>query len=282
MKVTQIPTADEVAQFSIRAFKGIEVGLGKADSIADIAVKLEEKYPMHLIFVQAGKFLHGYDRTAHVLNTLKKYKLKLVGTSSAPHIRVGFPLGNHKRRLWSIVEEFDTPYVISLGTQNAGRDVYVSESGSAEGSVLSAVSPEIVMQVIEDLRQNGALNAASAKKMLTDPDTSGFKLKSHAQDLDMHLITDLIAMPRDIRVTWGENVRVCMARIMHGIFAYGLEVNKIGLLNRLSADIDLLKHYLAQAPRLSKLKFAFEHRVSLAVELGRLLGGVMRATKEPA
>ena len=89
-------------------------------------------------------------------------------------------------------------------------------------------------------------------------------------------------MPRDLRVTFGENIRVCMARIMHGIFAYGLAVQKSALLNKISADIDLLKHYLAQAARLKNLKFAFEHRVSLAVELGRLLGGVIRATKEPA
>ena len=281
MQIAQVPTAEEVSQFSITAFKGIEVGIGKADKIAEIAAKLEDQYPMHLVLIQAGKFLHGYDRTAHALSTLKKYKLKLVGTSSEPHIRVGFPVNKFKSRLWSMVEEFKTPYVVSLGTQEAGRDVYVSEFGSPDTSIMSAVSRGIVMQVINDLRQHGELNQASAKKLLRNPDTSGFKLKSHAQDLDQHLIMDLIKMPRDIRVTWGENVRVCMARIMHGIFAYGLEANKIGLLVRVSADVDLLKHYLSQAPRLSQLKFAFEHRVSLAVELGRLLGGVMRAVKEP-
>lgn len=282
MQLAQAPTADEVAQYSITTFRGIDVGIGKADKTAEIAAKLEEQYPMHLILVQAGTFLHGYDRTAHALSTLKKYKLKLVGTTNDPHIRIGFPVNKFKSRLWSMVEEFNTPYVVSLGTQETGRDVYVSEFGTAEDSILSSVSRNIVMQVINDLRQHGALNQASARKLLTNPDTCGFKLKMHAQDLDQYLIMDLIKMPRDIRVTWGENVRVCMARIMHGIFAYGLEANKAALLARVSADVDLLKHYLGQAPRLSKLKFAFEHRVSLAVELGRLLGGVMRATKEPA
>ncbi len=282
MKIEQIPTHNEIAQYSITTFKGVDVGLGKADSIANIAAKLEDQYPMHLIFVQSGKFLHGYDRTAHALNTLKKYKLKLVGTSSDPHIRVGFPLSKYKSRLWSMVEEFNTPYVVSLGTQETGRDVYVSEFGTAEGSILSAVSRGIVMQVIQDLRQNGELNVASAKNMLTNPDASGFKLKSHAETLDQQLTLDLIKMPRDIRATWGENVRVCMANVMRGIFAYGLATDKLALLNQISADVDLLKHYLGQVPRLSKFKFAFEHRASLAVELGKLLGGVIRATGKPA
>lgn len=273
------PSTEEMQKFSLTAFKGIEVGLGRADKVVAIAAKLEEQYPMHLILVQSGGFLHGYDRTAHFLNTLKKYKIKLVGTSSDPHLRVGFPLGNHKRRLWSIVDEFKTPYVISLGTKESDRDVYVSPVGDESNSLLAAVSRGIVMQVIEDLQQHGEVNAAGAKKLLTDPDTAGFKLKSHAQELDQHLTMDLIAMPRDIRVTWGENVRVVMARIMHDIYAYGLSIDKACVLRLISADIDLLKHYLAQGKRLSKLKFSFEHRVSLAVELGRLLGGVMRASK---
>jgi hypothetical protein len=282
VKTAQIPTTEEMNMFSIKAFRGVEVGIGAADKVADIALKLEEQYPMHLVLVQAGKFLHGYDRTAHALNTLKQYKLQVVGSSNDPHIRVGFPVNKFKSRLWSMVKEFNTPYVVSLGTHEEGRDVYVSEFGNADQSIMSAVSRGVVMQVINDLRQHGELNLASAKKMLTNPDANGFKLKTHAQDLDMFIVMDLIKMPRDIRVTWGENVRTCMARIMYGIFAYGLESNKVNLLKRLSAEVDLLKHYLSQAPRLGKLKFAFEHRVSLAVELGRLLGGVLRSTQEAA
>ena len=92
MKVTQAPTAEEASKYSISSFKGIEVGLGHTDKLSLIATKLEEQYPLHLIFVQAGPFLHGYDRTAHVLSTLKKYKLKLLGPSNDPHLRVGFPI----------------------------------------------------------------------------------------------------------------------------------------------------------------------------------------------
>jgi hypothetical protein len=273
----QHPTEQEQIRFSIKAFKGIAVGLGQRDPGATMAKKLEAQYPGHLILVQAGKFLHGYDRTAHALNTLKQYRIKLVGTSDEPHIRVGFPAGNFKKRLWSMVEEFSIPYVVALGTQASGHSVYVSEQASDNASVLSSVSDQIVHDVINDLKQRGEVNKASTKQLLTNPDSSGFKLKSQAQDLDTQLLNDIIKMPRDLRVTYGENVRACSARMMHSVFAYGMAADKPAVLNSISAEVDLLKHYLAQAPRLNKLKFAFEHRVGLAVELGRLVGGLIRS-----
>jgi len=275
---TQHPTVDELSAFSIKAFKGIEVGLGHADPLAGIAKKLEVQYPAHLILVQAGKFLHGYDRTAYALSTLKQYKLKLLGPADDPHIRVGFPAGNFKRRLWSMVAEFGIPYVVSLGNQASGYSVYVSDQSGSNTSVLSSVSVDIIRDVILDLQQRGEVNKAAAKQLLTNPDTSGFKLKSQAQDLDLQLLHDIIKMPRDLRATYGENLRTCMASLMRSIYLYGLEDNKPLLLKSISADVDLLKHYLTQAPRLNNLKMAFEHRVGLTVELGRLVGGLIRAT----
>ena len=86
-------------------------------------------------------------------------------------------------------------------------------------------------------------------------------------------------MPRDLRATYGESLRACMTRILLGIFAYGLEENKVALLRSISADVDLLKHYMTQAPRLNGFKLNFEARASLAVELGRLVGGLLRTAK---
>lgn len=276
--MSDAPTSDEQQQFSIRAFRGIEAGLGQADPTAEIARKLEAQHPHHLILVQAGKFLHGFDRTAYALATLKKYQLKLVGTAIDPHIRVGFPAGNFKRRLWSMVAEFGIPYAVALGTQASGHTVYVSGQSNDNAPVLAAVSEQVIQEVIADLRQRGELNKAAAQQLLTNPDTAGFKLKSQAQDLDTQLLFDIVKMPRDLRCTYGENLRSCMGRIMFAVFAFGLEGNKPALLRTLSADVDLLKHYLTQAPRLSQLKgFAFEHRAGLAVELGRLVGGLIRA-----
>jgi len=91
MNQTQHPTGEEQTQFRISSFRGIEVGLGHADPMAIVSKKLEAKYPGHLILLQAGTFLHGFDRTAYTLNVLKKYKMKLIGATDDPHIRVGFP-----------------------------------------------------------------------------------------------------------------------------------------------------------------------------------------------
>lgn len=275
----QTQTDDEVRTFSIKAYRGIEVGIGQADPMADVNTTLEQQYPGHLVLIQAGKFLHGYDRSAHALNTLKKYKISLVGTSDSPHLRVGFPAGNFQKRLWSLVQDFQIPYVVYLGNRTDGYTVYVSSQPGSNTSVLLAVSDKIVQDVINDLKARGEVNMASTKQLLANPDSSGFKLKSQAQDLDMHLLQDIIKMPRDLRVTFGENLRACMARMMRNIFAYGTAGDKAGVLHSISTDIDLLKYYLTQAPRLSKLKFAFDHRVGLAVELGRLVGGLIRSAK---
>lgn len=275
------PTAEEVGQHGITKFRGIDVGLGKADPVSGVAAKLEVQYPNHLILVQSGLFLHGFDRTAQALAVLKQYQLKLVGDTNEPHLRVGFPVGNFKKRLWSVVEEFGMPYVVALGALATGHTVYVSESSGAASNVLASVTPEIVDQVIADLIQNGNLNQAAAKKLLADPDSKGFQLKQQAQVLDLHLLHDIIGMSRDLRATYGENLRLPMCRIMHGVHAYGTAPDKTAVLHQIDTDINLVKHYLGQAPKVSKLKkFAFEHRAGLAVELGRVAGGLIRAASK--
>lgn len=272
------PTVDEQRDFAIRSFRGVDVGLGQADPGAAIAAKIAEQHPTHLVLVQAGGFLHAYDRSAYALSTLKHYKLKLVGTGAEPHLRVGFPVGNFKRRLWPLIADFGIPYAVALGTQASGRTVHVADARDANARVLDAVSDQVVADVIADLQARGEINKAVTKQLLTAPETSGFRLKSQAQDLDLALLHDLLKMPRELRTTYGENLRTCCGRIVHGVMAYGLEENKLALLRLLSADVDVLKHYLSQAPRLSQLKaFNFEHRVGLAVELGRLVGGLLRA-----
>lgn len=273
---TQTPTQEEELQFSIKAFKGIEVGLGREDPLVVVAQRLEELYPDHLILVQQGKFLHGYDKTAYALSVLKKYRLKLVGDKE-PHLRVGFPAGNFKRRLWTMVSEFGIPYVVSLGSKEAGRTIYVSSQNTSNAATLGAVSGQIVKEVINDLVMRGEVVKASAKQLLSDPDATGFKLKQVAEELDRHLLVDIAKMPRDHRAVWGESVRETMTRIMRTVFLYGAEEHKLRLMKSLSADVDLIKHYLSQAHRLSLAKgIAFEHRVGLAVELGKLTGGLIR------
>ncbi len=275
----QTPTTEELSTFALASFKGIDVGLNQADPMVDVSNQLERKYPGHLILIQSGKFLHAYNRSAYALSMLKTYKLTLAGTTDSPHLRAGFPAGNFQKRLWPLVNEFQIPYVVYLGNRTDGYTVYVSSQEGCNATVLSAVSDQIVNDVIADLVGRGQLNQASTKQMLANPDSSGFKLKTQAQDLDTLLLQDIIKMPRELRATFGENLRTCMGRIMREIFVFGTSDSKAHVLARLSADIDLLKYYLTQAPRLSKLKFAFDHRAGSAVELGRLVGGLIRAGK---
>lgn len=70
--MNETPTQDELQQFSLRAFKGVEAGLGQADPTAEIAKKLEASHPGHLVLVQAGTFLHGFDRTES-LTSYRRY-----------------------------------------------------------------------------------------------------------------------------------------------------------------------------------------------------------------
>ena len=161
-----------MAELSIRSYRGIDLGLGQADPGVTSVRILEEQHPGHLILIQAGKFLHGYDRTAYALATLKKYKLKLVGTAADPHIRVGFPAGNFKRRLWAVIEEFGIPYVVALGTQAIGHTVYISSQPTGNNNVLESVSPQVIEDVIQDLKQRGELNKAAAGQLLANPDAA--------------------------------------------------------------------------------------------------------------
>lgn len=276
---THSPTADEIREQSLTSYRGIELGLGQADPMADVSAQLEQKYPGHIIVVQAGKFLHCYDRSAYALSMLKKYKLVLAGPAGAPHLRCGFPIGNFQKRLWPLVQDFQIPYVVYLGSRADGYTAYVSNNAGTNVEVLAAVSDQIVLEVIAELIARGRLNQTSTAQLLANPDGVGFKLKTQAQELDTHLLHDITNMSRDLRGVYGENLRACMARVMPNVFAYGTAPDKASVLRQLSADIDLLKHYMAQAPGLKKLKFAFDHRAGLAVELGRLVGGLI---KKPA
>jgi hypothetical protein len=218
---TPKPTPDELNQHGLKTFKGIEVGLGEADPVATIAAKLEELHQGHLILVQAGNFLHGYDRTAYALAILKKYKLKLVGTAADPHIRVGFPIGNFKRRLWTVLEEFGIPYVVALGTLESGRTIHVSAKPAGNNQVLESVSSKVIQEVIEDLKQRGEINKAAASQLLASPYSACFQLRSKTQQMDTDILRDILKMPRDLRATFGENMRICIGRILRNVMAYG-------------------------------------------------------------
>jgi len=252
----------------------ITIAFGTADPHVDIAEKLQAQYPHHLILVQAGLFLHAFNKSAYVLHSLKHYKLQLAGPVKNPHLVVGFPVANYKKCLWPLVNEHNFSYVVA--TSDGKLDICES---SVQSITLDTVSDDIVHQVIADLIAHRQLNSAVTAKTLKNPNTQGFLFKSKAEALDTQLLQDIIKLPRDIRCTWGENVRETMQRIMRNTYLYGLDDDKPQRLKQLSADIDLLQHYISQAQALNRFSFAFEHRVGLVVELGRILGGLLSAQK---
>lgn len=267
------PTAEEVSQHEI---KSVTIEFEQPATGIELAQKLEIEYPHHLVLVQVGTFVHSFDRSAYVLHRLKEYKLKLVGGQDDPHIRAGFPVNGHKRRLWKILDEFGIPYVVALGSSKNGHTIFQSEKPRTQHKVLVAVTDKIVADVITDLRKYGELNAAAVTQMLKDPDSGPFMLKEKVESLDTLLIRDIAKMPRDLRCCYGENLRHTMHRVVRGTMAYGLSLRKDVVLRELSADVDMLKHYLCQSQQLDRLKGKLEHRAGLAVEIGRLVGGLIR------
>ncbi len=257
----------------LKPIKGIEVTFTATDPHVEISEKLQAQYPYHLVLVQSGTWLHAFNKSAYALHTLKQYKIRLAGPANKPHLLVGFPLANYKQRLWPIMDEHNISYVVVNKT-----DIDVCES-SAPSYALDAISDDIVHQVIADLISSKQLKTATTAKALANPDTQEFIFKNKAGDLDTLLLQDIIKLPRDIRVTWGENVRQTMHSIMRNTYLYGNEDNKPQLLKQLSADVDLIRHYICQAQALNLFKISFEHRVGLVVELGRILGGLQRAQR---
>jgi hypothetical protein len=267
-------------EINIKSIRGIDIGLGESDQLVAISAKLEARYPGHLILIQKGTFLNAFNKSAYALHQLKNYKLKLSGPAAKPHLTAGFPVSNYRARLWSLVEKLAIPYVVAIGSQKAGFDLQILVTEDANTDAITSISDDIVGQVIEDLLKGRDLLKTSTAKKLANPQTETFLFKAEVIRLDDVLLQDLLRMPRDIRTTWGENLRVCMARLVERTFLYGNEDNKPQLLKLISADIDQLKHYIGQAQRLSRLSINFEHRVSLVVELGRLAGGLIRVHGE--
>lgn len=187
---------------------GIEVTFTATDSHVEISDKLQAKYPHHLVLVQAGNFMHAFNKSAYALHTLKQYKIRLAGPAKCPHLLVGFPVANYKQRLWPIVDEHNISYVVVNKT-----DIDACEA-TAPSYALDAISDDIVNQVIADLITSKQLKTSTTAKALANPNTQDFIFKTKAAELDSRLLQDIIKLPRDLRATWGENVRQSHILIM--------------------------------------------------------------------
>jgi hypothetical protein len=103
-----------------------------------------------------------------------------------------------------------------------------------------------------------------------------FRLKQVAQDLYAHCINDLSRMPKDFRSSIGQNIHDAISRILRNVFLYSRSKNRGDLLSMLSGEIDLIKHLLTEAFRLKLFhEEKFNSRAGLAVELGKITGGLL-------
>jgi len=270
------PCEEERQQYNVRTYNGIELGIGQHDSNLKEVQKLAKAYPHHLILIQAGGFLHAYDKSAYFLHKTKGYKVKLVNTEADPHLRVGFPLKNHKRRLWAICAQFKVPYVVALGTKGRGYTVHISDEAVKGPTLMDEIPEDLVARLLNDLVQEEHVINAKAMYSLLRGDVT-FRLKKVAQDLHELLMRDIAKLPRNHRHIVGQEMRECISRVMRSVFLYSHTDTKLRLLTSLSADIDQLK-YLLQESRSMDLIDAdkFSSRATLVVELGSITGGLIR------
>lgn len=270
------PTEDEILEHAIIR-NGVELSLSfeSQDPNVVMAKDLHEKYPGYLVLIQAGDFLHAYNKCAHFLHRLKGYKIKLMGSGASAYLRVGFPLRNSKRRIWKVMSEFRVPYMLVLGTRSAGYKTYISERKFDTKSVLLEITDDIVNHIIEELRQTDMLNHAATTKLLLNKDVT-FRLKAVAQELYSHLIRDIANYPRNHRHGLGRDMHESASELLRLVFDYALSLNREIVLRHLSSVVDRVKFLIAQAFELKLLNHDnINHRVALAVELGNLTGGLL-------
>jgi hypothetical protein len=270
------PTEDEVREHVI-VRNGIELCLSpdSQDPNVVLAKDLHQKYPGHLVLIQAGDFLHAYNKCAYFLHRLKGYKMKLMGSGSGVYLRVGFPLSNSKRRIWKIMSDFKVPYLLVLGNRSAGYKPYMSDIHFDMKSMLLEITDDIVNSSIEELRQTDRLNHAATTKLLLNKEVT-FRLKAVAEELYGNLIRDVADYPRNHRHGLGRDMHEGASELLRLVFDYAPSLQREMILRRLSGAVDRVKFLIAQAFELKLLNNdKINHRVALAVELGNLTGGLL-------
>ena len=277
------PSPQELAEHGIER-NGVALQLSAGpppDNIALVA-DLHVQFPGYLVLVQAGEFLHAYNHCAYFLHRLKNYRMQLMGSGAKAYLRVGFPLANSKRRIWKIMTEFKVPYLVVLGSKAGGYKTYASQKDQEQLSLLLNIDRQIVARTIEELRQTDQLNHASSARLLLKKDVD-FRLKQVGQTLYLHVIKDVAGYPRNHRHGLGADLHAAASSILKLVFDYALSADRIALLGVLGGTVDRLKFLIMQAFELKLLRAdAFNHRVALVVELGKITGGLLTKLRATA
>ena len=268
---------------------GVELGLGRDDPLIRAAARIAEKYPHHLVLLQAGGFLHAYGRSAYFLHKLRGYKLRIVGAETSPDIRCGLPVRGHRKSLWYVCADYRVPFVVALGTRGAYQ-LHVSQEDVSR-SLMDDIPEGMAQKLIEELCQTDRLRTARAAQILLKPSQVTFRLKQVTQEMYEKLHATIHRFPMDHRYFRGKDAADCMYRIMRLVHEYAASDQKSIILRRLSGEADLLKALfvsLHSKDRHGKQSLQlidgskFGEWSALAIEMGDLIGGLIRKQFKPS
>jgi hypothetical protein len=183
---------------------------------------------------------------------------------------------NHRRRIWHIVRQFNMPYILALGLKSTGYHYLIYDQDKQRANILNQVPKGIVQTTIIDLQREQKVSDTNNIYVLLNKDV-GFRLKEVCNQLYELLIKDIMKMSRNARMFIGQDLRECMSRIFRYIYSYSLSQSCRELLVKLSIEADILKQYLVTAYTLQHITIkSFNHRITLSVELGALVGGLLK------
>lgn len=282
------PTDVEQQEHILTLRNGVELGLGHEDPLKNIAAKLAKKFPHHLILVQAGSFLHAYSRSAYYLHKLRGYKLRIVGQETAPEIRCGLPVRGHKKSLWNACADYRVPFVVALG-QKGDFKLHISRA-DVDSSLMDQIPEGMVQNLVEDLCQTDRLRTARAAQILLNPTQTTFRLKQVTAELYQKLHETIHRFPMDQRYFRGKDTAECMYRLMRLVHDYATSEQRSLVLRKISSESDLLKSLFQslhnKEPRGGQKVQLINSRQfgewsALAVELGNLVGGLLRKQTQP-
>ena len=274
----QKPTEEEQQIHSLTLRNGLELNIGIQDQLIVVAAKISIQYPHHLVFVQAGEFLHAYNKSAYFLHKSKNYQLKIVGNEASPEIRCGFPVARHKRKLWDIFYEYKTPYIVALGRK--GAYILNINRDNVDKSLLDEISSNLILDMVKSLSQTHSLRTANMVQLLLKPEQITFRLKQVVNNMYAQINKYIEKLPTNQRYFIGRDVSECLSGIVNMVYEYALSLDKKQLLTALSSKVDLLKMLVSL---LFKNKTISEGKyndcMSNIIETGNIVGGLIAKHK---
>jgi hypothetical protein len=177
--------------------------------------------------------------------------------------------------MWHVFNDYKVPYVVVLGMKG-NFTIHISHENT-EKTLIDDIPIDIVNKLIEQLSQTDRLRVARAAQILLKPEQSSFRLKQISEEIYQNLIKDFIRFPTTHRFFIGKDTNENITRILQLIYFYSTSTDRQALLIKLSGEIDLLKMFLQQIFKLKLIDgIKFGQRMALIIEMGNLVGGLLR------